>query len=384
MITAASNAGDPQLFGQLHSELIKRLAQKAVIEGDRSLELVQAILVMESWLWVPDNFENVNFYQWIHIAATMALQLGLGGTGKGQSRSRREESEATADMQELRTTLVVYLSASSVAISLRRDNMFGLTPAVRVALDAFSKRAETTNDRRLLAWIRLEMIAEDVQSVTPNQQYSRESFLAMSSDVAANVYRLHIRLENWQKELQPGIMNELLFVHFQYCKAKLYEVPVHFHHDLSKLVAYPFTGGDDSAPDDETHGGDSNAILRRAVQPYHDACRGVLHAVLAITPEALGGCPTVLLARAVYAMNGLKVGQRRHGIEEDVRSIHTLIANHLSKAVGEHGRQIPRVFLHVWKGLLDAQETADSTPYATDSEHLNSTAPKAEDAYSTP
>lgn len=107
MITAASMSEHGVLFKQLHDELTRRLAMKVIIGGERSLELVQALLSMEVWYCFPDDLdEGVNFYQWIHIAATMALQLGLGKCSWGGPGLERA-------MEEARILLAVYASCSS-------------------------------------------------------------------------------------------------------------------------------------------------------------------------------------------------------------------------------------------------------------------------------
>lgn len=77
MLTAASRAKNPTLFDNLHSRLLRLLTDKVVINGERSLELLQAVLITEVWYNPPDDLRRLNFYLWIQIAGTMALQLGL-------------------------------------------------------------------------------------------------------------------------------------------------------------------------------------------------------------------------------------------------------------------------------------------------------------------
>ena len=78
-VTAASCAKSGELFERLHSHLVEQLVSRAIVMGEKSLELVQAIMIMEVWYCPPDDLQRLNFYQWIHIAATMTLYLGLGG-----------------------------------------------------------------------------------------------------------------------------------------------------------------------------------------------------------------------------------------------------------------------------------------------------------------
>lgn len=73
-------------FGTLHPDTCKALAREAigavadcvVRNGAKSLELIQAMQVMALWYKPPEKAEQTNFYQIIHMAAVMALDIGLG------------------------------------------------------------------------------------------------------------------------------------------------------------------------------------------------------------------------------------------------------------------------------------------------------------------
>lgn len=58
-------------------EFYKLVAEKVVLKGEKSLELVQAISV--SWIWYmpPDHFEELKFYQVIHMAVIMGMDIGM-------------------------------------------------------------------------------------------------------------------------------------------------------------------------------------------------------------------------------------------------------------------------------------------------------------------
>lgn len=49
-----------------------------VRNGEKSLELVQALTVSAIWYRPPKRYEQMNFYQLIHIAAVMAIDVGMG------------------------------------------------------------------------------------------------------------------------------------------------------------------------------------------------------------------------------------------------------------------------------------------------------------------
>lgn len=72
---------DAQL--QLLSEVYQMLADRVVVKGEKSLELVQALLVLVIWYLPPDNLEELKFYQLIHMAVIVAMDIGLNGRAQG-------------------------------------------------------------------------------------------------------------------------------------------------------------------------------------------------------------------------------------------------------------------------------------------------------------
>lgn len=78
VIAAASGSSDADLNVTLNKEILQIYAHQIVIKGEKSLELIQSMLITIAWYCPPDNFEELRFYQYIHMAATMALDLGIG------------------------------------------------------------------------------------------------------------------------------------------------------------------------------------------------------------------------------------------------------------------------------------------------------------------
>lgn len=121
VIAAASGSSDQSLFRALNVELLKDFAQKVMINSSKDLELVQAMLVMAAWYFPPDRFEDLKHYQYIHMAATMAMELGLGelsspnGPSTDTSQTFSHGSPASiveadaGEVEKYRTILSCYL-----------------------------------------------------------------------------------------------------------------------------------------------------------------------------------------------------------------------------------------------------------------------------------
>lgn len=79
ILSAASHGSlSPEISKQITREAIGAIADCVVRNGAKSLELIQAMQVTALWYKPPEKAEQTNFYQIIHMAAVMALDIGLG------------------------------------------------------------------------------------------------------------------------------------------------------------------------------------------------------------------------------------------------------------------------------------------------------------------
>lgn len=115
VIAAAAGQKDPCLYSILNVEVLKVYATRMVMRHEKSLELVQALIVSCVWYRPPGSYGHLKFYEYIHMAATMAVDIGLGKNPK-DSRSRRgigakTEAEvlSSEDIENRRTFLVCYM-----------------------------------------------------------------------------------------------------------------------------------------------------------------------------------------------------------------------------------------------------------------------------------
>jgi hypothetical protein len=109
-VTAAACQLNPVLFGELFKEMTKVYAERIFINGEKSLELIQSLLLTSVWYCPPDDScgpSNLHFYQYIHMAATMALDLGIG----------LAVDKAVVTLDECRSLLACYLNCAGYATS---------------------------------------------------------------------------------------------------------------------------------------------------------------------------------------------------------------------------------------------------------------------------
>lgn len=76
ILSVASGQDFPDLQATFTRELMRILADRVFVMGEKSLELVQALQVVTIWYWPEPNGDS-KYYQFIHMTAVMAIDLGM-------------------------------------------------------------------------------------------------------------------------------------------------------------------------------------------------------------------------------------------------------------------------------------------------------------------
>ncbi|KAI8946298.1 hypothetical protein F4801DRAFT_565090 [Xylaria longipes] len=173
-IMSVASSETPNLQRQLVKELMQTFADKLIIQGDKSLELVQSIIISVVWYFPPEHFEQLKFYQMIHVAAVMAIDIGLGKR-KNSPKSRlipytwrdhpfrKHPLPDPATIESRRTWLAVYFLASNVAMALHRPNLIRWQSFMTECMDILESSPEAApSDRYLCHLVWTHRLAEEV------------------------------------------------------------------------------------------------------------------------------------------------------------------------------------------------------------------------------
>ena len=173
IVSVASGALRPDLHPSLIGESMKLYAERCVCRGEKSMEIVQALLVSTIWYAPPERYEELNFNQLIHMAAVMAIDLGMGKRVKASHKSKggcdSMNSKAfaripRADAAETRRTwLGCYFMCANAAMSLRRPLLIRWTGYMDDSLELLENSQDAlASDKWLTCLVRSQHIAEDV------------------------------------------------------------------------------------------------------------------------------------------------------------------------------------------------------------------------------
>ena len=115
VMAAASQSQGSALSNKLHEELIYFYARSLFVNGEKSLQHVQALFISVAYYTPPMNPGQMQIYQYTNLAASMALELGLASKPRTHEqlpkraiRSLQRISSAEELLEHCRTILSLY------------------------------------------------------------------------------------------------------------------------------------------------------------------------------------------------------------------------------------------------------------------------------------
>lgn len=88
ILAASSMTLNPHLAETLNEEMLKVYAERFFLRQEKSVELIQSILLMLIFYFPPKSRLQGQYYQYTHIATTMTLELGIAAGPAGRKNYR--------------------------------------------------------------------------------------------------------------------------------------------------------------------------------------------------------------------------------------------------------------------------------------------------------
>lgn len=170
-IMAAASCGTPEIQRVAVRDLMQTFADRIVIIGEKSIELVQALTVAVMWYWPPEHLEDLKFYQLVHMAMIMALDMGLGKrrprgskpTMWGAQPSRRHPQPDPTTIEARRTWLLCYYLTVNTAMALHRPYLLRWTSFMAECMDILESSPEAApTDKYFCHLVWTHQLAEEI------------------------------------------------------------------------------------------------------------------------------------------------------------------------------------------------------------------------------
>lgn len=234
-IMAVGSSELPSVQRTLTKELMQILADKVMVVGEKSIELVQALQVAVMWYWPPEHFEELKFYQLVHIAAVMAIDIGLGrkksiqGGALGlrkhipaewrQQHFKKHPLPDSTSLEARRAWLACYFLATNTSMALHRPNLIRWNSFMTECVDVLESSPEAApTDKYFCHLVWTHKLAEDVgiqfamddPSATINIADARTQYALRGFERDLEKYSSAVSEEFKQREFMATIRNFLM------------------------------------------------------------------------------------------------------------------------------------------------------------------------------
>jgi hypothetical protein len=223
IVAAASGMNYPDKQKTLTKEVMSIFADRIICNGEKTLEIIQALHVSTLWYWPPEHFEELKFYQLIHIAAVMAIDIGMGKKSKANKNKpaglwrdhmwRRTPYPDPESIEARRAWLACYFLCCNASMGLRRPNLIRWNSFMADCIEVLENSPEAArSDKELCQWARSQHIAEEIGT-----QFSMDDPVANVSIADSKVqYALKAferDLEKWSNQIPVDVQSRKLRVY---------------------------------------------------------------------------------------------------------------------------------------------------------------------------
>jgi hypothetical protein len=210
ILAASSGSNFPDMQKKLTKEIMSIYAERIICNGEKTLELIQALQVSSLWYYPPEHFEELKFYQLIHIAAVMAIDIGLGKRSKHKGPGlwrdhpwRRTPFPEPTSIEARRAWLGCYFLCCNAAMGLRRPNLIRWTPFMEDCVNILETSPDAApTDRALCNWVRVQYIAEQIGVAFEMDDPTAKVTIA-DSKVQYAIKGFENNLEKWSGQVPP-------------------------------------------------------------------------------------------------------------------------------------------------------------------------------------
>lgn len=330
IVAAAASQESAELSAVLDQEVLQQYATRCLIRSEKSLELVHALLVSAVWYHPPSKFGQLKYYEYIHMAASMAVDLGIGSKPlprRGRFRSGESGTHVgsipsvhpaedianpdlsmtprpalsmpeTASLESRRTLLACYMVCAGVAVSLKRHNMMRASSYIRECVEFMDHAPNALpSDRTIVAWTRLCFIAEEINA---SFSYDDPGGIATIADLRTRLMLKDFgkRLADWRASVpEPGVSGALTIVYYT-TQLYLHEIALHVDHSPEDFKA-PYQMG-------SVHSSDGCEVptqaLANSVAALIYNSHDMLDAFQAMDPARLRGLPVFSFVRVSFSL----------------------------------------------------------------------------------
>ncbi|KAJ4364890.1 hypothetical protein N0V95_000536 [Ascochyta clinopodiicola] len=288
VMAAAAHSKGSALSDVLHEEAVYLYARTAFINGEKSVQTIQALLVTVAFYSPPKTPGQLQIYQWVNMAASMALELGLASKPRTHEqlpkraiRSLQKISSPEELLEHCRTVLYFWMEECL--------NMLEKSP-----LQA---------DQRTLAWLKLQRIADEANTAFGFDDASTSFSLSeLRMQMILRIFER--RMHDWKKSVPKEVLTLTLTMEYHQNMLSMWE----FGMDGGRYDVTEFRNRHLTLPALDDDSVQPESLLSRSALQINATTKCIIeaHAILecfvGISHDTLQKAPNLLFVRAIYAL----------------------------------------------------------------------------------
>jgi hypothetical protein len=312
VMAAAAHSQGSEMSDKLHEEAVYLYARSAFINGEKSVQSIQAMLVTVAYYSPPKKPGQLQIYQWVNMAASMALELGLASKPRTHEqlpkraiRSLQKISSPEELLEHCRTVLTLYIISAGFSMRLKRPNILLFNSWMEECV-IMLERSKLLDDRRTIAWLKLQRIADEANTAFGFDDASTSFSLSeLRMQIILRIFDR--RMQDWKKSVPKEVMTLYLEIEFFQNMLSMWE----FGMDGGRYDVTEFRNRHLTLPalDDDCIQPESllsrSALQINATTKCIGAAHNILDCFVQIPIERLQKAPNVLFVRAIYALVAL-------------------------------------------------------------------------------
>ncbi|KAL4771019.1 hypothetical protein BDW60DRAFT_217660 [Aspergillus nidulans var. acristatus] len=276
IVAVAMGPFEPSSQGTLLQELYKTVTESVFINGEKSLELVQALLIAVNFYTPPENFERMTFFQLSQLAVAIGMDIGMHR--KRQPRGKQIPTGKPC-------TAPVTADSARTSSALRRPNIVRWLPYTDECVEILENSPDALpTDKKMVHWAKLGRILEEISSRFFSDDLGSLSFTDPKS--LFTMKALEKQLDQWGREASSKYESPQAIVN------------IYLHENaLDTLGEHKPAEADITDPTAAAR----VTALSSTLSSIHEA----LDTVSTISPKQLISVPSFTLARTVFAFVAL-------------------------------------------------------------------------------
>ncbi|KAH7385892.1 hypothetical protein BKA66DRAFT_415322 [Pyrenochaeta sp. MPI-SDFR-AT-0127] len=369
IMAAAAHSKGSALSDTLHEEAVYFYARSVFIKGEKSVQAIQAFLVTVAYYSPPKSPAHLQIYQWVNMAASMALELGLGSKPRTHEqlpkraiRSLQKISSPEELLEHCRTVLFLYIVSAGFSMRLKRPNILLFNSWMEECINMLEK-SKLLDDKRIIAWLKLQRIADEANTAFGFDDASTSFSLSeLRMQIILRIFDR--RMQDWKKSVPDEVMTLYATIEYHQNMLSMWE----FGMDGGRYDVTDFRNRHLTLPalDDDCIQPESllsrSALQINATTKCISAAHSILECFISISSQKLQKSPNVIYVRAICALVTLMKAAYAVGTDAEMGEIlesQSLKVDYyldtvLRKTTEAMGPQKCRIPSH-WAFILDAK-----------------------------